>query len=850
MADPSLAEQIRGGSREEYVEEKDFIKKIETDEEVVEQEPSGKTTTTKKTSGGGGSGRRNRPPQIEVKEPAGRVSGSTLEKIKSGEVTELTPDQIQRTQTPSTRTFTETGRLRRVAPPPYRQELGVPETAAGRIIEQQRILDSLRRKPLTTSERVRRVSREVGRVSRAIERSRRQRAQQVRQGDFRSAEAAGVAPDFFLRKESQLRSREARGEVQPFQATAERSAITAGRNIYQTGKQLSPLIAAGTGVGLLFPSVRRRAAESAGEIIRGGTEFGRRLVTGQGFPGVGQEIRQRPGTGIGIIGSEAAMGFGAGAVGTRLGRAASRSERLQQLFNPGRRVVGRRPFVKTVDDRIPVTGTGRGIRVIGGTQSGALPTSQQLRFTEGQVLQPVSAQQGLVPRRGGTVQLRAGDTLEQGYFADPFGRVRTSRLQGGEGTRTPSLVDIATGDVSFRRPQQQIQFFPEQTIPRLPESLSDVRAALRSDRPLTPNQKRRLEQYQLQQTQQFKTPGFPSQEAEVTLAPGETVFSRRTGKTIVTRPETGERIPAELFESEIVGGRRTPVAARRLAAPQRQTIFSDELSRQLDIIPSRRRTPTSRAVIPGGTVASPFATTAARFSRLGRRPRTTRPRTTTTGMSPFATSPSRSPSQGPSPRTTGSLSLLGPTSPSVAPSPSRIPSQGPSPVGSPSPGLTSPSPSSASPSPSFFPSPSPRTTSPSPSPTPGPSLPLGTPRPTPGTRGVGTTPQRGQAKSWDVYIRRKGKYSKVADDLGFNRALQVGSNRARSTLAATFQLRPDTKPAKGQPLRTTPRLTDFRLPKKGSKLQRAGTFTLVEKRNRRLASPREVVDIQRKRKRR
>jgi len=102
------------------------------------------------------------------------------------------------------------------------------------------------------------------------------------------------------------------------------------------------------------------------------------------------------------------------------------------------------------------------------------------------------------------------------------------------------------------------------------------------------------------------------------------------------------------------------------------------------------------------------------------------------------------------------------------------------------------------------------------------------------------------ATAFDVFIKRKGKYVKVEDDLPLNRALKKGAEITKSTLAARFKIVPDTKAvAKQRDISYTvdPKVfRDYQI-KKGNRLP-LGFGEFIEKRGQRLARRSEVSEIQ------
>lgn len=90
-------------------------------------------------------------------------------------------------------------------------------------------------------------------------------------------------------------------------------------------------------------------------------------------------------------------------------------------------------------------------------------------------------------------------------------------------------------------------------------------------------------------------------------------------------------------------------------------------------------------------------------------------------------------------------------------------------------------------------------------------------------------------KSFDVKVRRGGKFRTIAKSLPPNRAKRRLIKRLSSTLAASGRIVPSTKPpVKKDIKRIKVPKASFRLPKRGSPLRKPGVFTIVEKRNKRI----------------
>ncbi|KKN65950.1 hypothetical protein LCGC14_0476530 [marine sediment metagenome] len=106
-----------------------------------------------------------------------------------------------------------------------------------------------------------------------------------------------------------------------------------------------------------------------------------------------------------------------------------------------------------------------------------------------------------------------------------------------------------------------------------------------------------------------------------------------------------------------------------------------------------------------------------------------------------------------------------------------------------------------------------------------------------------------KAKSFDVRIRRKGKFITIDKSLPKNRATRKLLRNLDTTLAASGRLVPSNNPPKKKDIqRVNIKADSFRLPVKKSPLRKPGVFTIIERRNKRLNTRSEVIDIQRSRK--
>jgi len=138
---------------------------------------------------------------------------------------------------------------------------------------------------------------------------------------------ASFDPELVERRAEQIERIEARtGQVQP---VIQPIGLERARDVLQRSRQrlarqegiLPGLQAVGIGLGTVGVETaifgRELIRQPVATIQRTGTgivEFGRRLITGRGFPEAGRVLRQEPGFAIGVVGGDLALGLGAGRV--------------------------------------------------------------------------------------------------------------------------------------------------------------------------------------------------------------------------------------------------------------------------------------------------------------------------------------------------------------------------------------------------------------------------------------------------------------------------------------------------------------------------------------------------------
>ncbi len=136
---------------------------------------------------------------------------------------------------------------------------------------------------------------------------------------------------------------------------------------------------------------------------------------------------------------------------------------------------------------------------------------------------------------------QAGSLLERSFFADPRGRLRPSRLGGKQ--EDASLLDILSGDVTFKSPKPQVILFENVKVQKFPDTpiFKNIKAKLKKKNPqLTKGEAEALLKFQLKPSGKFKPIGALSKEPEITLAPGEII---KKEKTIAVTIINGQRVP-------------------------------------------------------------------------------------------------------------------------------------------------------------------------------------------------------------------------------------------------------------------------------------------------------------------
>lgn len=282
-------------------------------------------------------------------------------------------------------------------------------------------------------------------------------------------------------------------------------------------------------------------------------EVGRKVVTGEGFPAVSKVIIQEPGFAAGFLASEIFTAKGLGKVASKsldLSRAAATRVSPSFVKIKDSKLIIPKPKAVVLDVDIPKRAFVEIEVVRPGIKKITTSLKEQARVA-GKTIDAVSAQRSLFSVAKKEIKIDkpkptpGAPEIERSFFADPKGRLRISRL-GLQEQKQASLVDILSGDVSFRRERPQAIIFPDALVEAFPKRLRKVERKLKGGKQLTPSEAKAFEEFQLKPSGKFKPVGFLSKEPEVTLAPGEIIRGKRAGRTLI-----GGR-PVDIFTAEIV----------------------------------------------------------------------------------------------------------------------------------------------------------------------------------------------------------------------------------------------------------------------------------------------------------
>lgn len=427
----------------------------------------------------------------------------------------------------------------------------------------------------------------------------------------------------------------------------------------------------------------------------------------------------------------------------------------------------------------------------------------------------------------------AGNLLETSFFADPKGRLRPSRL--GLSNKEASLLDILSGDVTFKRSKPQALFFEDISIAKFPSALKGIELKLKKGIELSESDKAKLLRFQLTPTGEFKPIGFLTREPEIVLANGEVIRRVRTEAVTVIN---GRRVPiirteiikdaklSELFKK--VSRRAGTEAEIRLLSKSTGIDFSSVLKEAKFISPTglgisaiskiSRVTRVRKRVIPP-SISSKITRDSSGF-------RTSRPFSSPIKTSLSGTTPKRTLKK------EGVLvsRLPGLVRPIIRGDKKRIITRTPPILRRGVPTIRRGVPTGRPP-----------ITRP---PIVRPFLPSIIPRTPEKFLKKKLSPKFQQSPSFDIRVRRRGKFVTVNKRLPFNLALKQGAERIDRNLRATFRLKPNPKPPL-KPEIARPKIPTslFRRPKPTSKLFKKDTLTIIERANKRLSQKTETQAI-------
>ncbi|KKN17790.1 hypothetical protein LCGC14_0962130, partial [marine sediment metagenome] len=125
--------------------------------------------------------------------------------------------------------------------------------------------------------------------------------------------------------------------------------------------------------------------------------------------------------------------------------------------------------------------------------------------------------------------------LERAFFADPKGVVRKRFLKIAT-EKEASLLDILSGDVTFKARKPQILVFEKAKVQPFPKTkiFKSIKSKLKAGKVLTKKEAQAWIEFQFKTTGRFKPVGFAGTEAEIIAAPGEIIKKVKTiGVTLV-----------------------------------------------------------------------------------------------------------------------------------------------------------------------------------------------------------------------------------------------------------------------------------------------------------------------------
>lgn len=345
----------------------------------------------------------------------------------------------------------------------------------------------------------------------------------------------------------QLRTEKARGDLSVIEG-AEKLGLSIA----------SPIIGAGAFGEALFSSQGRQQIYEQGKDIFS-DPFG--FVKQEG-KSIGIDLKQNPEDVFAGLTGELLLAKGTGKVVSLAGRGVTEASRISPRFKPIS------TGIKTFDDIPEIdistgefkfvskpTGELGAIRNVAGTDiqlAGRLGTStaplipikEQIKIA-GKIRPSLVTAQADFPKK-----FLKGTPLEKPLFADPSGRLRISRL--GLEQKEAGILDILSGDFTFKRGKPKAFIFRDQPIASFPRNIHPIIKKIKQGKPLTQAEQRAFNKFQFETpTGEFKTPGFLSTEPEVIAGVGETLEKvGKEGFTIIK----GRRVPIyELNLKKVIG---------------------------------------------------------------------------------------------------------------------------------------------------------------------------------------------------------------------------------------------------------------------------------------------------------
>lgn len=325
----------------------------------------------------------------------------------------------------------------------------------------------------------------------------------------------------------------------------------------------------------LAKALVKEPVETTKAVAKESKEFGKKIITGAGFPEVGRFVREKPEAVTARVIGEVALMKGLG----RAVRAASRGVEIARTrISPKYRPViaeARREIIR-VPSKVPKKVVK--IEIAKPVSQITEPLSKQVRLAGKEVTAVSAARDLFKPLKRRVIIRKPTPTpkppkLERALFADPYARLRISRL-GVLPQKEARLLDILSGDVTFRRARPQALIFEKVKVAKFPRILKPIETKLRIGRPLTVRELARLERWQLKPARRFKPIGFPTREPEIILAPGEIIRKVKTpAVTLIKR----RRVP--IIRAEIVTP--TKPTRRLLMKPELTAREMKELTKRL-----------------------------------------------------------------------------------------------------------------------------------------------------------------------------------------------------------------------------------------------------------------------------